>query len=309
MRMVFLVVLLILAALPVQAMEATRVLPVPETATADPAREGSLVLAALPPRRPAPLPQPEPAAAGVCRMIEQAAEAALLDSGFFARLIWQESRFDPDAVSPAGAQGIAQFVPGTAALRQLDDPFDAEKALRASALYLADLIRSFGNLGLAAAAYNGGEARLARYLADGGRLPGETRAYVATITGLTVEDWRDAPPSSHDLALKGANFHEGCLALASGRGGTTPAAAPPPPWGVVIASGRDRATTERQVARIRSRHAGLLRMEPVHYGRNGRLARARDLMVAQVGRDSRTEAEALCARLHAAGGDCIVLRN
>ncbi len=266
-------------------------------------------MAALPPRRPDGLRVPEPPAAGICRMIEEAAASAQLDVGFFARLIWQESLFDPDAVSPAGAQGIAQFMPDTAALRGLENAFDAEQALSASALYLSDLERAFGNLGLAAAAYNGGEARLGRYLGEGGRLPGETRAYVLKITGLTVEDWRDAPPQTLDLALRGESFQEGCLALAASRGRAAPAAAPPPPWGVVIASGRSMAAAERQVGRVSNRHANLLRGERVHYGRNGRLARMRGLMVAQVGRESRAEAEALCGRLHDAGGDCIVLKN
>ena len=52
---------------------------------------------------------------------------------FFARLIWKESRFDPNAVSPAGAEGIAQFMPGTAAMRGLKNSFDIEQAIPASA--------------------------------------------------------------------------------------------------------------------------------------------------------------------------------
>jgi len=53
---------------------------------------------------------------------------------FFARLIWKESRFDIKAVSPAGAQGVAQFMPATAKRRGLADPFDPEQAIPASAL-------------------------------------------------------------------------------------------------------------------------------------------------------------------------------
>ena len=65
-------------------------------------------------------------------------------------------------VTQPGAQGIAQFMPGTARRRGLDDPFDAKKALAASAAYLAELRTSFGNLGLAAAAYNAGEGKRMR---------------------------------------------------------------------------------------------------------------------------------------------------
>lgn len=309
MRLVSFLVLILLAGVPARALDRPSSDPERAAPAAGAEGPGALVVAALPPRRPAETGSPEPPAAGICRMIAQAAAEAALDVGFFARLIWQESLFDPNAVSPVGAQGIAQFMPGTAELRGLDDAFNPEKALRASALYLSDLSRDFGNLGLAAAAYNGGEARLGSYLAEGRQLPGETRAYVAKITGLTVDDWRDAPPEALDLALKGESFHEGCLALAAGRGSSTPAAAPPPPWGVVVASGRSRSAVERQVGRVTNRHVDLLRSERVHYGRNGRLARSRGLMVAQIGRESRAEAEALCDRLHAAGGDCIVLKN
>ena len=67
----------------------------------------------------------------VCRVIEEAAEAEGLDAGFFARLLWRESLFDASAVSHAGAQGIAQFMPGTARLRGLQDPFNPAEAILA----------------------------------------------------------------------------------------------------------------------------------------------------------------------------------
>jgi len=69
----------------------------------------------------------------ICHLIEVHADRHGLPRDFFARLIWKESRFDPDAVSPAGAEGIAQFMPGTAELRGLVDPFDVESAIPASA--------------------------------------------------------------------------------------------------------------------------------------------------------------------------------
>ncbi|TIS61039.1 MAG: lytic transglycosylase domain-containing protein, partial [Mesorhizobium sp.] len=69
----------------------------------------------------------------VCDLIETQAEQNGLPKDFFARLIWKESRFDPNAVSPVGAEGIAQFMPGTAKLRGLADPFDIGQAIPASA--------------------------------------------------------------------------------------------------------------------------------------------------------------------------------
>ena len=67
-----------------------------------------------------------------------------------------ESNFNPFAVSPAGAQGIAQFMPGTAAAYGLDDPFDAPAAIDAQAHLMSDLLRQFGSVPLALAAYNAG---------------------------------------------------------------------------------------------------------------------------------------------------------
>ncbi len=91
----------------------------------------------------------------LCRMIEAAATKHHMPVDFFTRLIWQESSFRPGVSSRAGAQGVAQFMPGTASERGLADPFDPEQAIPKSAELLSDLRTRFGNLGLAAAAYNG----------------------------------------------------------------------------------------------------------------------------------------------------------
>ncbi|HUF86538.1 MAG TPA: lytic transglycosylase domain-containing protein [Thermohalobaculum sp.] len=97
----------------------------------------------------------------LCTLIERAAGRHGLPAPFLARLIWLESRFDARAVSPKGALGVAQFMPATAARRGLADPFDPDLAIPAAAAYLAELRAEFGNLGLAAAAYNSGESRVA----------------------------------------------------------------------------------------------------------------------------------------------------
>ncbi|MEM9370297.1 MAG: lytic transglycosylase domain-containing protein, partial [Pseudomonadota bacterium] len=99
----------------------------------------------------------------ICDTIKSAADRNGLPRPFFARLIWKESRFDIKAVSPVGAQGIAQFMPATAKERGLANPFDPAQAIPASAHYLADLKEAFGNWGLAAAAYNGGPDRVSRF--------------------------------------------------------------------------------------------------------------------------------------------------
>jgi Transglycosylase SLT domain len=138
----------------------------------------------------------------LCSNVAAAAQEHALPLSFFSNLIWQESRFMFRAVSPAGALGIAQFMPKTAAAMGLDDPFDPLQALPASARLLHHLHARYGNLGLAAAAYNAGEPLVNKWL-RGGNLPRETRNYVLTITGLPVEQWKGASgPQAFPLAKR-----------------------------------------------------------------------------------------------------------
>ena len=148
-----------------------------------------------PPRGPVfvvPKPPPvsvRPGAAMICSLIAGAADTHGLQRDFFARLIWKESRFDPGAISPKGAEGIAQFMPATARRRGLEKPFEPASAIAASASFLADLHKEFGNWGQAAAAYNAGEERVYRWRAGKSGLPAETPAAVVasgTLAGQRV---------------------------------------------------------------------------------------------------------------------------
>jgi hypothetical protein len=129
--------------------------------------------------------------ADVCATLIDAARSNDLPPAFLARLIWQESRFDPWSMSPVGAQGIAQFMPTTASEIGLEDPYDPIQALPASARLLKSLHREFGNLGLAAAAYNAGSRRIRNWLSNRQSLPRETSRYVHNITGHSAETWID----------------------------------------------------------------------------------------------------------------------
>ena len=124
-----------------------------------------------------------------CDALREAAESSDIPIAFFARLLWQESRFQALEVSRVGAQGVAQFMPARAAEVGLDDPFDPFKALPASARFLRKLHNEFGNLGLAAAAYNAGSGRIQKWLSGHSALPRETRDYVRIITGNNAENW------------------------------------------------------------------------------------------------------------------------
>jgi hypothetical protein len=126
----------------------------------------------------------------VCDALVTSAHRHDLPVKFFIRLIWQESKFDPKAVSPVGAKGVAQFMPATANAMGLDDPFDPIRALQTSARLLRDLVEQFGNLGLAAAAYNAGPKKILDWLQRRARLPEETRDYVLKITGHLPDRWR-----------------------------------------------------------------------------------------------------------------------
>lgn len=137
-----------------------------------------------------------------------------LPPGFLVRLIWTESRFDADAISPKGARGIAQFMPGTARARGLEDPFDPKSAIAASAKYLGELRDKFGNVGLAAAAYNAGEGRAGSFVDGKSRLPNETEDYVFYITGYTSDKWKAAVPPEVEFALdENLPLQEACRQL------------------------------------------------------------------------------------------------
>ncbi|WP_226622820.1 lytic transglycosylase domain-containing protein [Alloyangia pacifica] len=248
-----------------------------------------------------------------CQAIEHFAQRNGLDPGFFARLIWQESRFNPNALSPANAQGIAQFIPSTAKLRGLKDPYNPAEALEYSAEYLGELTRRYGNQGLAAVAYNGGEARADGLMARSGGLARETINYVAIITGLAAETWRDTPPDTHDFRLQGDKpFRRACHELARHRTLTKYPEARPPlhPWGVQMAFG---TTQDRALAQFRRRAQacpGAVGGEaPELVWQKSPASPRGGYWMARIGRDGRAEAAKLCTQLRQSGCICAVYKN
>src|SRR3954452_7999733 len=202
----------------------------------------------------------------ICALIETHAGRNQLPPEFFARLIWKESRFDPNAVSPAGAEGIAQFMPGTAAIRGLKNSFDIEQAIAASASYLGELRTSYGNLGLAAAAYNAGENRVSRWLSSGGFLPMETENYVLDIMGEPVDNFTDLTHAGTIQPLDPkASFWDACRRLPMLESAVVAMATiNVKPWGVQVAGNFRRSAAVRQWQRLQGRyHALLADYEPV----------------------------------------------
>jgi hypothetical protein len=249
----------------------------------------------------------------VCRLIESSARTQSLPAAFLTRLIWQESSFRPNTISPAGAQGIAQFMPKTAGERGLANPFDSEEAIPKSADLLADLEQRFGNIGLAAAAYNAGPGRVANWLAGHGNLPAETRDYVLTITRRPVEDWiGDA--AAETITDSAISSKLSCLqATAAIRRSEPPSVAASAlfaPWGVQLAGSFSKAAALAAYTRARSSYSAIIgRIEPMVIG--GRVPSRGFAPYYQVRAPahSRAAADAICEKILHAGGACVVLRS
>jgi hypothetical protein len=270
----------------------------------------------------APAEKPTDTSESMCLMIESAAKANGLPLEFFARVIWQESRFQPDAVGPVTrngqrAQGVAQFMPGTANERRLLDPFDPVQALPKAAEFLAELRGEFGNLGLAAAAYNAGPRRVQEWRAGTGPIPEETRNYVYAITGASVEDWNKTEPGN-DIADR--KKPEGCRELmALLRRAPNPFVAhleervrigAASPWGVQLAAGFSRDKALAMYARAMARVSKVIGdHDPNLLSTTLRSRGTRAFYQVRIGADTRQAANDICAKIHRVGQACMVLRN
>jgi soluble lytic murein transglycosylase-like protein len=252
-----------------------------------------------------------PTVGRVCTLIERNAAAYGLPADFLARLIWKESRFDPNAVSPAGAEGIAQFMPGTAAMRGLANAFDVERAIPASARYLAELKSVYGNLGLAAAAYNAGENRVSRWLASGGFLPIETEGYVLDIMGEPVDKFADTAYAGTIQPLDPkAGFADSCRRLPQLESATIAMATVNlKPWGIQVAGNFRRSAAVVLWQRIKARYSSVLGDYDAVVSRVRTPMGRAGIYAVRVGVDDRAGANGICRRLHAAGGACVVVRN
>ncbi len=248
-----------------------------------------------------------------CQAIVKFSDRNGLNPHFLARLLWQESRFDPNALSHANARGIAQFIDSTAALRGLKDSYNPAMAIEFSAQYLGELVRRFGNEGLAAVAYNGGERRAEGLIAGTGGLARETIDYVQIITGLTAETWRDEPPEAHDFTLqKDVPFDRACHDLALNRR-LTAFKRPEPaiqPWGVQVGFGTTKAHAQKKIKSLPSACRAKVTKEKVDYlSEKSRASASGRYIIARIGRPDRNSAWTLCAELRKSGCHCAVYAN
>ncbi len=257
----------------------------------------------------------------LCDEIASTARQHKLPTQFFTGLIWQESRFNPASVSRAGAQGIAQFMPATARSRNLSNPFEPFEALHEAARLLDELRTEFGNVGLAAAAYNAGPRRVREWLAGVRHLPAETRAYVQTVTGRRVEEWNGSEVSDSAAVPSESTPCGDMTGPITERQARLPAEKPASisqspmrertvatPWGLqligepsqVRALSAYRVLQERFPDILGHRDPLVLRTPP-----KGPASWFR----VRVAETTLQRANTLCERLKKAGGTCLVQRN
>ena len=286
--------------------------------------------AARPPPPPEANPRAPPAAGArapsdadlresVCLMIESSARAHNLPLEFFARVIWQESRFQPGVVGPRTrsgerAQGIAQFMPRTAAERGLLDPFDPVQALPKSAEFLRAR-RPIRQSRAAAAAYNAGPQRVRDWLSGRRTLPAETqqlRARHHRAVGRRVgrsgkrEPVQPARPNCTQLMALLHRAPNPFVQKLEERVNIVAAS----PWGVQLSGrvlARPGAGELRHAGEALCRGADRTRPEPPLQ----RVPQPRHPPVLS-GAGRRRHAPGrghLCGSIRRAGGACIVLRN
>jgi len=290
------------------------------------------------------------ASESICLLVEAAARANGLPVEFFARVIWQESRFHPDEIGPPTrsgdrAQGIAQFMPQTAQARRLLDPFDPVQALPKSAEFLRELRDQFGNLGLAAAAYNAGPQRVRDWMAGKRAIPAETRYYVSAVTGRSVDEWRpvrNVEPAHDRLDRQASNcpqlialLTEGSPRFARGDLGEVREKQQPnqsvrakqpnqfvtalmrrvelgvaSPWGVQLSASFSRDQALSMFESVAKRYSGILKgNDPMIVRSIFRSRGTRPFYQVRIGEPTRADADALCARMQNAGGPCLVMRT
>lgn len=264
---------------------------------------------------PTETPQRPENSRSICQVALSAAMANSLPFEFFARVIWQESRFNASAVGPTTrggqrAQGIAQFMPATASERLLRDPFDPSEALPKSAAFLRELQLQFGNLGLAAAAYNAGPQRVRDWLGGTRTLPQETQTYVRVVTGHPVQDWA----LQKQIALAVTIPKEmACFESAALQTSQSPSGPPPTPrasWVAQLIGDSSETIALARFHQLQNKLRPLLgSYEPVVV-RTTLPAKAEPIWTrVRIEMNTRQSADSLCSKLEAAGEHCLVQRN
>jgi hypothetical protein len=203
-------------------------------------------------------------------------------------------------------------MPATASWHGLTDPFDPIESLQHSAAYLRELLDQFGNLGLAAAAYNTGPARVSAWLTSHHALPAETRNYVALVTGWTADEWASpSPPEKADTTIpQGVPCTRLANLILAPKQERQRIAAYIPRWGVPLAAHLSESTAwaiyrdrlKRLGSLIGDREPIVLHKEIPGMGNTKRY-------VITIADDDRAPLDKICRKLVAADTTCDVMRN
>ena len=251
----------------------------------------------------------------LCQTLAAAASQNGLPFEFFSRVIWQESRFNSGAIGPvtrggARAQGIAQFMPTTASERSVRDPFDPFEALPKSAEFLRELRDQFGNLGLAAAAYNAGPQRVRDWLDGRKTLPSETQAYVEKVTGHSAQEWKLPKQIVLAVAVPGEmSCVESVALMPTSRPLASPSTARPA-WVAQLIGDSSETVALSRFRQMQGKLRSVLGSYEPAVLRTTIKAGAPPVWVrVRVEFDTRQAAESLCSKLATAGEACLVQRN
>ena len=202
-------------------------------------------------------------------------------------------------------------MPVTAAERLLRNPFDPAQALPKSAEFLRELRKQFGNLGLAAAAYNAGPGRVRGWLAGKRTLPSETQAYVRIVTGRRAEEWRpQGTPATLNVTAP-ADMACGKIAAKFPAPSKEVLDKPAFPWGVQVIGDLSEVKALAAYRALQKKHEAILGSYQPRVIRTTtvKMNAAPTWIRIRIEAGSRQVAEALCSRLRAAGETCLVQRN
>jgi len=202
----------------------------------------------------------------------------------------------------------------TAAERFLQNPFDPVQALPKSAEFLRELRAQFGNLGLAAAAYNAGPQRVRDWLAGKRTLPSETQIYVRNVTGRSVQEWARPDQKSLPVAIPTemscAEIQTAKLVAKPQSGSAVVQPKPLSEWGVQLVGDRSEIKALTVYRQLQKKHEAILgSYEPIIIRTTVKVSAAPIWTRVRIGADSREAAQTLCSRLRAVGENCLVQHN
>ena len=257
-------------------------------------------------------PNNPPTADDICRAVEEDAAANGLPVEFFARVIWQESRFNAQAVSPKGAQGIAQFMPRDGGLARLADPFDPIEALKHSASYLHDLREQIRQ----------SRARCRRLQCRSGagecvaRRAPRAAERDAQLRGdhhrLDRDEWASpSPPQTAETTIpQGVPCTRLANLILAPKEQAQRIAAYVPRWGMQLTANWSESKAWAVYRMIAKQYAALIGdREPIVIRSRGIGLGSAMRYNIRIADDNRGYLEKFCNKLIAAGGACVVLRN